>query len=568
MRLTAAKTCRPVLQHVRPRPIQRALLSAYTKPPFTNEPAKDYAKGSPERSELTAAIADMKKSFPVQIPLPLSKQRGGAQDIKQHNPSLHKEVVANWQPATAQNVQQAIDSALKAKTSWEEMSLKDRAAIFLRAADLVSTKYRYELVAATMLGQGKNIWQGEIDAGQEVCDLIRYYVQCAFNLHAQQPAINAPGTWNRQEYRPLEGFVYAISPFNFTALGTNLAFGPALMGNVVLWKPSNYSLHASWLLYNIFLEAGVPPDVVQWVPGDAVEVTKACLSHREFAGLSFTGSTEVFKSLLGQVGQGTAQNLYRQIPRVVGETGGKNFHLIHHSADVDNAVNHTIRGAFEYQGQKCSATSRVYVPQSMWPDFREKIVSRIKELKVGSPEQYDNFVNSVIHEASFDKLAGVLSQAESDPGLTLLVGGQASKKDGYFVHPTLYQVSDPHHELMHRELFGPIAMIYVYPDAEWEQIVQTVDQTSEYGLTGSVFGRDQAAIEYAERGLRNAAGNLYINVKCTGSMIGQQPFGGSRASGTNDKVGSVNVISRFVSVRTITDSSRTLEEVVYPSNEI
>lgn len=401
-----------------------------------------------------------------------------------------------------------------------------------------------------------------------ISDIARYYVRCAFDLHAQQPAINAPGTWNRQEYRPLEGFVYAISPFNFTALGTNLAFGPALMGNVVLWKPSNHSLHASWLLYNIFLEAGVPPDVVQWVPGDAVEVTQTCLSHREFAGLSFTGSTDVFKSLLGQIGQGTAQNLYRQIPRVVGETGGKNFHLIHHSADVDNAVNHTIRGVFEYQGQKCSAASRVYVPQSMWPAFREKIVSRTRELKVGSPEQYENFVNSVIHEVSFDKLAGVLSRAESDPNLTLLVGGEASKKNGYFVHPTLYQVSDPHHELMQRELFGPIAGVYVYPDAEWEQIVKTVDETSEYGLTGSVFGRDQGAIEYAERGLRNAAGNLYINVKCTGSMIGQQPFGGSRASGTNDKVGSVNVISRFASVRTITDSSRTLGEVLYPSNEV
>lgn len=394
----------------------------------------------------------------------------------------------------------------------------------------------------------------------------RFYVQSALELNAQQPVVNEFGSWNRQEYRPLEGFVYAVSPFNFTALGTNLAFSPALMGNVVLWKPSHYSLHASWLLYNIFLEAGLPRDVVQWVPGDAEMVTRVCLAHEEFAGLNFTGSTKVFKSLLGKIGQGTADDIYRQYPRVVGETGGKNFHLIHSSADIDNAVNQTIRGAFEYQGQKCSATSRIYVPESAWPEFKSKIVERTKELKVGKPEQYDNFINPVIHEEAFDRLAAVIDKAKSDPKLTLLVGGQASKEEGYYVHPTLYRTLDPQHEIMKRELFGPVAAIYVYPDGEWEKIIETVDSTSEYALTGSVFGRDPEALSYAEKKLRHSAGNFYINVKSTGAVIGQQPFGGSRGSGTNDKIGTVNAISRFVSVRTISENFGSLKEIQYPSN--
>ncbi|CAI7596492.1 unnamed protein product [Penicillium crustosum] len=567
--LSTMRTSRPILlRRLKVSSGQRAALSLYKKPPFWNEPEKQYARFSPERAELTKSIADLKKSFPVHIPLPISKGTSGSATIEQRNPSSHKDVIANWQPASEQDVENAIASALNARTSWQERSLEDRAAIFLRAAELVSTKYRSELIAATMLGQGKNIWQGEIDAGAEICDLLRWYVQCAFELHSQQPAISARGAWNRQEYRPLEGFVYAVSPFNFTALGTNLAFGPALMGNTVIWKPSNYALHASWLLYKVMLEAGMPPDVVQWVPGEPEMVTRVCLSHKELAGISFTGSTEVFKGLLGQVGQNTAKNVYRQYPRVVGETGGKNFHLVHKSADIDNAVNQTIRGAFEYQGQKCSATSRVYVPESVWPEFKDKIVEKTKLLKVGNPEQYDNFVNPVIHEASFDRLASVIEKAKSDSSVNLLVGGKASKEDGYYIHPTLYQVSDPQHELMRRELFGPLAAIYVYPDSEWEEVIKTVDSTSEYGLTGSVFGRDQAALAYAEKHLSNAAGNFYINVKATGAMIGQQPFGGTRGSGTNDKVGSVNVVSRFVSVRTISENFGSLSQVEYPSNEV
>ncbi|KAJ5279049.1 hypothetical protein N7478_004421 [Penicillium angulare] len=333
--------------------------------------------------------------------------------IKQLNPSAYKEVIAEWQPANEQDIKKAIEVALNARESWQERTLEDRAAIFLRAAELVSTKYRYEIIAATMLGQGKNIWQGEIDAGAEICGLLRWYVQCAFELHAQQPHESHPGNWNRQEYRPLEGFVYSISPFNFTALGANLAFGPALMGNTVIWKPSNSALHASWLLYKVMIEAGMPPDVVQWVPGDPE------------------------MGLLAKVGENTGKNLYRQYPRMVAETGGKYFHLVHKSASIDNAVNQTIRGAFEYQGQKCSATSRVYAPELVWPEFKEKIVERTKNPKVGNPEQYDNFFNSVIHEASFDKLDNVIQSAKSDPKVELLVGGESSKKEGFLIHPTL-----------------------------------------------------------------------------------------------------------------------------------
>lgn len=393
-------------------------------------------------------------------------------------------------------------------------------------------------------------------------------MQCAFELHAQQPHHSRRGTWNRQEYRPLEGFVYSVSPFNFTALGTNLAFGPALMGNTVIWKPSNSAIHASWLLYKIMIEAGMPPDVVQWVPGEPEMVTRVCLNHKDLAGISFTGSTQVFKGLLAKVGENTGKNVYRQYPRMVGETGGKNFHLIHKSANIDNAVNQTIRGAFEYQGQKCSATSRVYVPESIWSEFKKKIVERTAKLKVGNPEKYDNFVNSVIHETSFNKLSSVIENAKSDTEVKLLVGGKASKEEGYYVHPTLYQVADPKHDLMVEELFGPIAAIYVYPDNDWERVIKDVDSTSEYGLTGSVFAQDQSALAYAEKHLRNAAGNFYINVKATGAVIGHQPFGGTRGSGTNDKVGSMNVVSRFTSVRTISENFGSLDEVEYPSNEI
>lgn len=388
------------------------------------------------------------------------------------------------------------------------------------------------------------------------------------DLFAQQPAVNPPGIWNRLEYRALEGFVYAISPFNFTALGANLVAAPAIMGNVVIWKPSLYALHSSWLLHKILLEAGLPENVVQFVPGDAEEVTQVLLENPHFAALNFTGSTKVFKSLWGKIGSATAEDKYLSYPRVVGETGGKNFHVVHGSADIDNAVNNTIRGAFEYQGQKCSAASRIYVAESIWPEFKKSLVEKTKAIKVGNPENHENYVNAVIHEDAFDRLALVLEKAKGDPTLTLLAGGEASKEEGYFVQPTIYQTSDPHHELMKRELFGPIVLVFVFPDAQWLPTLKTIDTTNSYGLTGSVFARDQIAIHEAETELRHSAGNFYINTKSTGSVVAQQPFGGTRGSGTNDKVGSVNALTRFTSIRAIKEDFVGAKDVTYPSNEV
>ncbi|PSS12536.1 hypothetical protein M430DRAFT_36635 [Amorphotheca resinae ATCC 22711] len=544
-------------------------IATYKKPFFENEPSPSYAKGSIERRGITKALERLKAELPIQIPLMIGGQIiSGSFSEKQLNPSQHRQPLAEWAPAKEAHVHQAINSALAAKSAWEDLPFEDRAAVFLRAADLVTGKYRYEIIAATMLGQGKNIHQAEIDAAAETADLFRFYVQCGMELLAQQPTVNPPGVWNRLEYRPLEGFIYAISPFNFTALGGNLVAGPALMGNVVIWKPSLYALHASWLLYNILLEAGLPKDVVQFVPGDAEEISRILFDSPHFAGLNFTGSTQVFKSLLGNIGVATAEDKYLSYPRVVGETGGKNFHVIHQSADIENAVNNTIRGAFEYQGQKCSATSRVYVAESIWPQVKEGIVQKTKALKVGSPENYENFVNAVIHEDAFNRLADVIEKAKTDPALTLLAGGKTSKEEGYYIYPTVYQTSDPQHELMQRELFGPICTIYVFPDDKWTETLKLIDGTSKYALTGSVFGRDPLALREAETALRHSAGNFYINTKSTGAVVAQQPFGGSRGSGTNDKVGSVNVLLRFASIRAIKEDFVGAREITYASNEV
>ena len=375
---------------------------------------------------------------------------------------------------------------------------------------------------------------------------------------------------SRVEYRALEGFIYAISPFNFTAIGGNLPAAPALMGNVVVWKPSPSAMASNHLVYKILLEAGLPPNVIQFVPGDAERVTGVVLSHPHLGGLHFTGSTSVFRSLYGKIGQGIANSVYKAYPRVVAETGGKNFHLIHKSADSKNAVMQTIRGAFEYQGQKCSATSRAYVPASIWKDFKTEIAAEAQKLKVGPPSEFGNFVGPVIHERSFTKLKTVIDKAKNDKELELIAGGTYDQSKGYFVHPTIYKSDTPHHPILSTELFGPILTIYVYDDStpdSWEQACNLVDSTSDYGLTGAIFATDRAVIRYAESALRNAAGNFYINCKSTGAVVGQQPFGGGRASGTNDKAGSINLLSRFVSVRSIKEEFLPLSSVEYPSNE-
>ncbi|KAI0404474.1 delta-1-pyrroline-5-carboxylate dehydrogenase 1 [Xylaria palmicola] len=556
---------------------RQSSIAAFKIPKVLNEPNQHYGKSSPQRIELYAAVDRLRSRGAIEVPIVVGgKEIKTSQTATQKNPSDHATTVATYSLASPSDVSNAIDAALAAKPAWESLPFAERASVFLKAADLVSTKYRYEIMAATMIGQGKNAWQAEIDAAAELCDFLRFNVQYAEEMYAQQPAHNAPGVWNRVEYRPLEGFVYAVSPFNFTAIAGNLPGAPALLGNVVVWKPSDSAIASNWLLYNILLEAGLPKNVIQFVPGNPEEVTKTILAHKQFAALHYTGSTAVFRKLYGQIGQGTAEGRYTGYPRIVGETGGKNFHLIHPSADIDNAVMQTVRGAFEYQGQKCSATSRLYVPKSIWPEFKEKLVKETSALKVGVPWEPQNFIGPVIHEPSFKKLAGVIDDAKRDPELTLLAGGKYDASAGYFVHPTIYETTNPSHPLLSTELFGPILTAYVYDDtrggdaagAAFLDACRLVDGASEYGLTGAVFARDRAAALAAQAALRDAAGNFYLNCKSTGAVVGQQPFGGARASGTNDKAGSMNLLGRFVSVRSIKEEFTATTKVEYPSNEI
>ncbi|KAJ6118521.1 hypothetical protein N7471_013141 [Penicillium samsonianum] len=547
----------------------RRYLTMLSPPKFENEKMLNYAKGSQERAELTKTIKKLKGQFPFTIPITINGSEITTKESRsQPNPSKHSEIVANYASATPEQVNTSIDAALSAKPAWEAIPFEDRAAIFLRASELITGKYRSEIVAATMLGQGKNIWQAEIDAAAETADFFRHYIQEAWALYSQQPRVQLDGNWNKMEYRPLEGFTYAIAPFNFTALGATLIGPAALLGNVVIWKPSDSALHASWLLHQILLEAGLPKDVVQFLPGDAEQITNTILKRPEFGALTFIGATATFKGIQKKIGDGIGAGIYNSYPRVVGETGGKNWGVVHSSADVRSAALNTIRAAFEYQGQKCSANSRVYVAESVWPEFQKVLAEETAALKVGDVEDYSNFVNPVIHERSFDKLNKFIEDAKSDSELDLIVGGKASKTEGYYVHPTVYRTSNPHHKILSEELFGPILGVYVYPDAEWEQTLKLVDITSRYALTGSIFAKDPYVSRQAQTILKHAAGMLYLNTKCTGSTVAQQPFGGSRDSGTNDKTGTMAHLQRFVSARTIKEEFVPLEKVTYPSNEV
>ncbi|KAJ4367369.1 1-pyrroline-5-carboxylate dehydrogenase [Neocucurbitaria cava] len=547
-------------------------IANFKVPTIDNEPNHHYTKGSVDRQKLQDAVAALQKKGPVQVPLAVGGEYiNNSSILTQHNPSSHADVVAKYSNASRADVKKAIDAALEAKPAWESLPFAERAAVFLKAADLVATKYRYEIMAATMVGQGKNAWQAEIDAAAELCDFLRFNVKYAEETYGHQPVHNSPGVWNRVEYRPLEGFVYAVSPFNFTAIGGNLPAAPALMGNVVVWKPSPSAIASNWLIYQILIEAGLPPNVIQWIPGDAVEVTQEVLSHRQFAALHYTGSTAVFRQLYGKIAGGVAEGKFQGYPRIVGETGGKNFHLVHKDADISNAAIQTVRGAFEYQGQKCSACSRLYVPESAWPEFKQKLVTEVEALKIGEPTDFSNFIGPVIHEASFKKLSGVIDEAKNDSELELVVGGKYDSSKGYYIHPTIYRTTNPNHPLLSRELFGPILVTYVYDDSApdaFANIIKTIDDTSEYALTGAVFAKDRETIKFASDKLRDAAGNFYINCKCTGAVVGQQPFGGSRASGTNDKAGSANLLARFVNMRAVKEEFLPTEKVTYPSNEI
>lgn len=540
-------------------------------PRIENEPVRTFEAGSADRAGVIAALEKYSQST-LDVPLVINGREiyNENNTFTQANPSKHSQILAKVSSATEKDVKDAIAGSLEAKRDWENMPWADRASIFLKAADLITGKYRYDMLATTMLGQGKNVFQAEIDATCELADFLRFNAMYAEELYSVQPARTAPGIWNRAEYRPLEGFTYAVTPFNFTAIAGNLFGAPALMGNTVVWKPSNSAVLSNYLLQKIFKEAGLPDGVVNFVPGDAQQVTKEVLASRDFSALHFTGSTDVFVNLYQQIAQGLGH--YKGYPRVVGETGGKNFHMIHNSAGVEHAALSTVRGAFEYQGQKCSATSRAYVPESIWPEFRDIVARETEQLaKVqgnsGTAEGFSLFSGPVIHEGSFDKLAAAQEAAAKDPTLELVAGGRADKSTGYYVAPTVYKTSDPNHPFLSQEFFGPLLVVYVYPDAQYEATLELADNTSKYGLTGSIFARDRAAALLATNKLRNSAGNFYINDKSTGAVVGQQWFGGARMSGTNDKAGSGQILNRFVSVRNIKENFTELDSIYYPSNK-
>lgn len=542
-----------------------AQLGSFKVPLVDNEPLKSYAPGSPERRALEAALVEMEQQLPFEVPCIVNgKEIRTGKLAKQPIPSDHARHLCSYHEADSDTVAAAIEGALVAKAQWEAMPWNDRAAIFLRAAELVSGKYRYKLMAATMLGQGKNAWQAEIDAAAELTDFFRFGVKYVEELYSQQPPKNTAGSWNRVEYRPLEGFVLAVSPFNFTAIGGNLPGAPALVGNVVVWKPSPAATYSNYLVYRILTEAGVPSGVIQFVPGPPPEVVAQCINHPDFAALHFTGSTLVFKKLWKDIAANVDK--YKGYPRIVGETGGKNFHLIHRSAEIRNAVLQSVRGAFEYQGQKCSALSRLYVSSSIWESgFKNQFLSEIAAIKVGPPQDFRNFMGPVIGRHAFDKILHYIQKAK-DAGGEILIGGTGDDSQGYFIQPTVILTKDPRSVTMQEEIFGPVVTVYVYQDDQFDDLLQLIDDTSAYALTGSIFAADRSALITATDKLRHAAGNVYYNEKCTGAVVGQQPFGGSRASGTNDKAGSVSLFYRFVSARSIKENFVGLEELHYPSN--
>lgn len=543
-----------------------------TPPSLINEPIKEFSFNDQKDWDLLrASISKLTDSDALKVPIVINGKRihAGRDTLPQVNPAKHAQNLANVAQATEQDILNAIEAAKKAKKDWAATPWTDRAAIFLKAADLISTKYRYDMLAATMLGQGKNVFQAEIDCVAELIDFFKFNVKYAEEMYQLQPLESAPGVWNRAEYRPLEGFVYAVTPFNFTAIAANLVGAPALMGNTVVWKPSATAALSNYLLLTILEEAGLPAGVINFVPGEPNQVTDLVLNDQEFSALHFTGSTDVFKNLYVKISENVAADKYRDFPRIVGETGGKNFHLIHPSALINHAVLSTLRGAFEYQGQKCSALSRLFVAESVWPEFKEKLVAAMENITVGNtsdPQSLNSFMGPVIHEQSFNKLAGVIDDVANDPELTLVAGGHHDKSKGFFVEPTLLEASTPDHPYLSKEFFGPVLTAYVYPDAEYEAIMGKIDTATKYGLTGAVFARDRQAVRLAEEKLRYSAGNFYINDKSTGAVVGQQWFGGARMSGTNDKAGSGNILSRFVSVRSIKENFYELNDFKYPSN--
>lgn len=533
----------------------------FSTPHPTNEPIKSYAPQSSEKTEVKKALASL-RSEPTKIPLVIGGEHiftpANETIICPHNKSL---VLGQASKAGTKETQLAIDACLKARKSWAALSWEDRAAVFLKAADLLTTKYRAKMNAATMLGQSKTVFQSEIDAACELIDFFRFNVHFAEQIYRQQPYSPA-GQWNRLTARGLEGFVYAIAPFNFTSISVNLAAAPAIMGCSVLWKPAATGTLSSWIGMQILEEAGLPPGVINFIPGSASEISKVALGHRELAGIHFTGSTATFNMLWESVGSNLSK--YGAYPRLVGETGGKDFVFAHNSADVDMLVVALVRGAFEYQGQKCSAASRAYIPKSIWPKVKEKLVTMTEELKMGDVEDFTNFVGAVIDERSFTKIKGYIDQAKADSNCKIIAGGQCDASKGFFIRPTVIETTDPKSKTMIEEIFGPVLTVFAYDDKDFEAALKLCDESTPYALTGAIFARDRHTISHMTTALENAAGNFYVNDKPTGAVVGQQPFGGARASGTNDKAGSIYNLLRWVNHRTIKENFLPIVDYRYP----
>jgi 1-pyrroline-5-carboxylate dehydrogenase len=526
-----------------------------------NEPVLNYAPGSKERAELKAALAEA-RSKQLDIPMYIgSEEVRTGKTTRLAPPHDHKHTLGHFHEGDKSHVTKAIDAALAAKSRWEDTAWEQRAAIFLRAAELIAGPYRAKLNAATMLGQSKNAYQAEIDSACEIIDFLRFNVAFMSQIYHDQP-ISGKGIWNRIEYRPLEGFVFALTPFNFTAIAGNLPTSAALMGNVVVWKPANTQVYAANVLMEIFKKAGVPDGVINLVYVSGPDAGDVIFSHPDFAGIHFTGSTGVFQNIWKTIGNNIHK--FKTYPRIVGETGGKDFIMIHKTAEAESTATAIVRGAFEYQGQKCSAASRAYVPSNIWPAVKAKMVADMATFKMGPTEDFSNYINAVIDEKSFDKIATYIENAKKDPTCEIIAGGTYDKSSGYFVAPTVIVTTNPKYTTMCEEIFGPVLTIYVYPADDFEATLDLVDTTSEYALTGSIISEDRYAIELATKKLRNAAGNFYINDKPTGAVVGQQPFGGARASGTNDKAGAMVNLLRWTSMRTIKETFVPPTDYTYP----
>lgn len=534
----------------------------FNVPVPVNEPVNTYAPGTKERTLLEAAIAEA-RAREVDVPMYIGGKEVRTEDkVVLTPPHDHRHVLGYYHKGSRNHVEAAIHAALAAKESWENLSWEQRAAIFLKAAELISTKYRYKINAATMLGQSKNAYQAEIDSACELADFLRFNVAYMTEIYSQQPPVNAKGVWNRVEQRPLEGFVFALTPFNFTAIAGNLPSCVAMMGNVVVWKPSNAQIYSAHVVMEVFREAGVPDGVINLVYVSGTEAGDVIFKHPDFAGIHFTGSTGVFQDIWKTIGENI--HLYKTYPRIVGETGGKDFILAHPSADIAVLNTALIRGAFEYQGQKCSAASRAYIPASLWEDLRARMEKDIASFKIGGTEDFSNFINAVIDEKAFDRITSYIDRAKASADAEVIIGGTYDKSQGYFIHPTVILAKKADYETMQEELFGPVLTVYVYADEDWKETLELVDKTSAYALTGAVISQCRYAIEEATYALRNAAGNFYINDKCTGAVVGQQPFGGARASGTNDKAGSMINLLRWVSPRTIKETFQAETDYRYP----